>query len=653
MGPPRFPFRDQTMKKTLRDLRLPLGGIAIALATFVATPIVHAEDAAAYSETLVAKARQKGLETSTKWLRLGHWRKSGSSYESEADGPGFFLTPNGKTDPAAELDATIRGFYARKSPKNDHVLCRFPARFAWLSKELSFDLGKLPAVECPKFVEYWEKIKVKSLTLVFSSYYLNNPSSAFGHTFLRLNQERGAGEESRALLDLGVNYAANPDDANALVYAIKGLTGQYPGVWSLIPYYYKVREYNDFESRDIWEYELSLPPDEVETVAAHLWELGQTYFDYWYMSENCSYHILGALEVANPNYHFVDRLHYPVVPAETVKVLYTVPGLVKAVHYRPSMRSTFRRRIEDLGSLELDVVEALATNPDAPLGGLSNDRLVKVFDAALDLVDLRYAKEILDDKDSLGAKLKQRLMERRAELGLTSEDLTFELPSGELPHLSHGAARFGYSFGATNHRQEFIGLDYRLSLHDLADSTIGYPEFAQLEFLHGRFAYWMQDRKIRLEEGSLLKILSLNPWSRFDQKPSWKVAVGVTRNHDSGCPDCTFGSMELGSGFAFGQRVTFFTTLDARLLALRFTGDEGPKVRFSLGPSSGLRIRFSDRVISVTSGNLGWLPFNHPKVTWAAESTFRIQYTQNASLTLEGRVNPLGSSAMIGTYIYY
>ena len=25
-----------------------------------------------------------------------------------------------------------------------------------------------------------------------------------------------------------------------------------------MPYYYKVREYNDYESRDLWEYELEL-----------------------------------------------------------------------------------------------------------------------------------------------------------------------------------------------------------------------------------------------------------------------------------------------------------------------------------------------------------------------------------------------------------
>jgi hypothetical protein len=34
------------------------------------------------------------------------------------------------------------------------------------------------------------------------------------------------------------------------------------GEYSLMPYYRKVKEYGDFESRDLWEYELNLSPEE-------------------------------------------------------------------------------------------------------------------------------------------------------------------------------------------------------------------------------------------------------------------------------------------------------------------------------------------------------------------------------------------------------
>src|SRR5690606_26093360 len=123
----------------------------------------------------------------------------------------------------------------------------------------------------------------------------------FGHTFLRINRRNSDLAPRQELLDYGVDFSAGVDTDNAVVYALKGLLGFFPGVFRRIPYYYKVREYNDYELRDLWEYELSLTQREVDLVVAHLWELGSTHFDYYYLTENCSYHVLGALEVARPD----------------------------------------------------------------------------------------------------------------------------------------------------------------------------------------------------------------------------------------------------------------------------------------------------------------------------------------------------------------
>ena len=71
-------------------------------------------------------------------------------------------------------------------------------------------------------------------------------------------------------------------------FALKGLTGLYPGTLSSSPYYAKVREYSDMESRDVWEYRLNLTPDETRQLLRHAWEIGATRFDYWFFDENCS-----------------------------------------------------------------------------------------------------------------------------------------------------------------------------------------------------------------------------------------------------------------------------------------------------------------------------------------------------------------------------
>ncbi|MEI8617212.1 DUF4105 domain-containing protein [Pseudoalteromonas sp. B193] len=75
----------------------------------------------------------------------------------------------------------------------------------------------------------------------------------------------------KELLAFAVNFAAEPDGSdNAAMYALKGLIGSYPGKFSLMPYYKKVREYNDLESRDIWEYKLNLSEPQVELILLHL-----------------------------------------------------------------------------------------------------------------------------------------------------------------------------------------------------------------------------------------------------------------------------------------------------------------------------------------------------------------------------------------------
>jgi hypothetical protein len=239
---------------------------------------------------LIARARALRLEEQTEWIRLGHWRRTlTGGWKSEAEGLDFFLAETGKRDPGAELEATLRGIFGEIPLTADQLArkvvpaaCRFPARAAWLFGKLAFDPAQLPAQECPRLDEYWQRMEPESASLIFSSYYLNNPASAFGHTFLRIRKrDQGVSTERRELLDQGIDYSANADTANPVLYAFKGLTGLFPGSFHLFPYYYKVREYNDYESRDIWEYDLDLTPPQLAMLVAHIFELGSTWFDYY------------------------------------------------------------------------------------------------------------------------------------------------------------------------------------------------------------------------------------------------------------------------------------------------------------------------------------------------------------------------------------
>ena len=89
---------------------------------------------------------------------------------------------------------------------------------------------------------------------------MNNPSSLFGHTLLRIDTAR----KGTQLLAHGANYGAYTDGENSVLFAVYGLTGGYYGGWTVKPYYDIINTYNNIENRDIWELNLDLTPQEID-----------------------------------------------------------------------------------------------------------------------------------------------------------------------------------------------------------------------------------------------------------------------------------------------------------------------------------------------------------------------------------------------------
>ena len=606
-----------------------------------------------YAEELVAAARAQGLWRQPEWLKLGHYDKGiGGGYASEAAGASFFLAPDGKTNPQAELDATIRGLFSAPSQ------CQFPARFAWLNSQLRFDPSRLPLYSCPKFEAFWARVQARSVTLVFSSYYLNNPSSAFGHTFLRLNKtEAPRGEKRFELLDYGVDYAATVDTHNAVLYAVKGLFGLFPGHFNHYPYFYKVREYNDYESRDLWEYGLNLTPGQLAMLVAHLWELGSTYFDYFYVTKNCSYQILGALEVANPALHLLSETRYVAVPADTVKALFKNPGLVQSVHYRPSIRSQFRARAERLNDREQQQVALLAQQPSADFPpGFSPSERARVLDATLDLLDFHFAKELVDAVHSPASVRKQTLMERRSELGVPSEPLEVSAP-GSRPDEGHGSMRLSLGGGYSSQTHDYAELGFRLALHDLNDAPRGYPELASMEFLPTLLRFNERGRRVWLEDFSLVKVISLTDVDAFDQQVTWKARLGANTVRDRGCRECLEGIVEGGGGLTkrlFNGHLTLAGTVDGEVgWSPRLNGIEGSSVRAGVGPSGIVRLSFAPRFTALFMAEWRYLPLSHPDSRFLLSASPRLHLGHALSVGLDWRKVPLGFEAGAVVLAYF
>src|SRR5687768_5825754 len=156
-----------------------------------------------YSEDLfIQKATNLRLWEDPEWLALLHMRRSIiGKMKSDVDDPDFFISDHGAKRPDLELVATLNAFFSNAVFDEEPAVCRFPARYRWLDQKLNLS-ASVPPQACDRKEAWLEKLKPTKVSLVFSSYYLNNPASMYGHTFLKLSRE--GYEPTRGLLDYTV-----------------------------------------------------------------------------------------------------------------------------------------------------------------------------------------------------------------------------------------------------------------------------------------------------------------------------------------------------------------------------------------------------------------------------------------------------------------
>lgn len=518
------------------------------------------------------------------WRLLLRYERAGSpsGWRSEARSRHFFLSPEGRESPGAELHALV-GHLVDDAGGDEAVACRFPARVAWLRERL----GLAPSrADCPLLTEWKAAINPSQATLVFASDYLNNPSSMFGHTFLRLDAPSQT--EDTRLLAYAVNYAANVADANPLAFAWKGLTGGYPGVFSLMPYYDKVKEYSDLENRDLWEYQLAFTPAELERLLDHLWELRSVEFPYYFLTRNCSFHLLSLFEAARPGLALREDFPLQAIPTDTVRRVIREPGLLRKLVYRPAAE---RRLLQDARQNPPRVNRAalaLARDPDR-VTGLDEAEEATALETAY---DYRYYRFLAGEQDTGARSELRRLLLRRAANPSPGQRSVPPPPPVD-PAQGHPTARLGLGAGHARDAA-YATLRLRPAYHDLLDPPGGYRDGAHIDFLDIELRLDDERQRLRLERLAIVDIDSLSSRNAFFQPWSWFFGFGyrqaavdslgrfsATESHG-----VAFGDGGAGSSVSLGDHLDCFAMLAA-------TAEAGPALddgwRVGTGPRAGCR----------------------------------------------------------------
>ena len=477
-------------------------------------------------EPLLRRADALELARHPAWEALLHVRPGwfGLRRRSELPDGEFFLAPDGRSDPGAELKATLRGLLEPGPGGDEAIHCRFPARAQWLSQALGVPSERLGAAPCPALDEWRENLSPRGITLIFPEAFMNNPASMFGHTLLRLDVADP--NAPRNLLAYAIDFTAKTEGDAGPVFLAKGVLGLYPGFFGLNPYYEKLELYADWQNRDIWEYPLDLTREEVELVLLHLWELDDVGVPYYFFRQNCSYQLIRLLAVARPELDFRHGFPIGVIPVDTVRDALDGFGLQGGVRYRASPATelgVFLRTLEpEARRLALALARGEVGPDDARVAGLGAEERAAVLGTAHEALRYSFLQGEVDEEVARERSYRLLVARSRATPGGVPR-----VPRPDVrPEEGHGTALASLG-GGVEDGEGFIELRVRPALHGFLDPEVGFPGDSMIGFLDTRLRIFPGSGRVWLQELVLVELRSMTPRDDFFHPPSWGLETGI------------------------------------------------------------------------------------------------------------------------------
>ncbi len=488
------------------------------------------------SEVLAAQGDLLAVANSKEWLALVHYRPTMfGGVEGTIDSESFYLAEDGRNNPESELLASVSLF-----EKGDDVekICLFPARYAFL-KQKGLITKRFP--KCAEYEKFVEDLQPQGVTLLFTDAYMNNPSSLFGHTLIRVDTAR----KGTQLLAHGINYGAFTGPDAGPLYAVLGLTGGYMGGFTVKPYYDIINTYNNIENRDIWELNLNLSHEEMMMFVAHIWELGQTQTRYYFFSQNCSYMLMEVLDAIRPELELANEFPVQAIPLDTLKAVYRKPNLVKGVYYRPSRQKKILNQYGQMSDSQREAFIAAIHDKNYDFAGLSEAEKAGAAEAAYQYVQYQYVAKDLELEDY--RKRSFKLLFTRNKI---KESDNFEpLLEGENPVNSHESKRLVVGGGVRN-GEGFQQISLRPAYHSLTDNPYGLLGGAEINFLNLTMRHYDNSDKYLLQDFDILNIKSISPINAMFMPVSYDIALGINReiNPETGEEGYVFNAKVGGGG---------------------------------------------------------------------------------------------------------
>jgi len=522
-------------------------------------------------QKLISQANKQQLGNHEHWRKLLHYPANQNrlfrAQKSDVISGDFFLTANGSTDPSAELNATIKAFFLPAvADVNQHALCRFPARYAWLRSQLDWTNTQPPKIHCDQFEAWSLRGKVTGISLIYATGYLSNPASLYGHLLVKFNTADSA--TTGKLLDPSLSYGAIvPKNENGLLYAYRGLFGGYDAGFSHDKFFLHNHNYGETELRDLWEYELNLSPDERDEIVAHSWELLHVRFQYYFLGDNCAYRVADLLGIV------IDEPLLPntpwSIPSTVIDKLMLINRderpIVSRVEHMPSRQHRLYEKYASLNYDQQKIVRSIIENPttlNSQLGAQESvpDKIAEL-ETLFDYYEFRAADSM--DKTRYRPQKQQLLVER---LRLPPLDISWPKLEPAPPH--EGQPPFQLQTALLNNSRFGPGLELgmRPAYYDILALDTARVPYSSLTMFDLKLLY--ADDHIRLRSLNLLAIENMNISTTDlpgDGGYAWKLRSGFEQQ-DLSCYQCTvfFAEGGIGKAMKINSGAMVFAMLEGR-----------------------------------------------------------------------------------------
>ncbi len=409
----------------------------------------------------------------------------------------FYLSRDVNVNSFDELQKTILSL---KSSFGKNIACNYPARYLFLKSQLS-DLPIYNLQECENLKKFVDEFQKDKISLVFTSEYIESPSSAFGHIMLIFKDEN----ESYNTADT-IHFAAVTPEEGFLKYAYKGLSGEYNGYFAREPFFKKVYQYNTKEQRYMHIYDLDYSQKEILYLIYHLYELRKAQFKYYFTNGNCASYISDFLNVIEQNNNKTNPMYY--MPIDTIKQYqHTIVQKNKFIPLVNKLSILIDQMSDDERKIFFTIIETQAS-PENNLSDLIKEALVNhnILFFRKFRISYKNYNSIINQK-----YVKSTIIDR------TLDPLKKNQPS---------YIKIGYAY--TNNDNNYI-FGYRPLYSNIFD--IQYDILHESEFSFLDFEIKLNSESIRLESLAVLSLKSFNNRLGFYNPLSWQLYSGIHKNN--------------------------------------------------------------------------------------------------------------------------